>query len=479
MTSTTAVAATTIGRVSGRTEPWGATFLGIPYARPPFGPDRFGAPRPAEPWTGTRDATIQAPTAPQPAQGFTIIPEPVVDGGEQPDCLALNIFTPDLGAAALPVLVWFHGGGFLTGTPSSPWYDGRSFARDGVVVVSVGYRLGAEAFLHLDDAPPNRGVLDWLAALRWVQDNVAAFGGDPSRVTIGGQSAGGAACSTLATLPAARDLFGRVIAMSGSVGPSPTLDRARAVTAAVAGALGCEPTAAALRSVTPADLVAAQLTTPPHSGSATSAIGDLLPYAPYLDGEVVSVHPLEAIRSGATAHLDLLVGTTAEEMDAAMRSLDLDDDRLRRRLGRLGLDPAGVDRYATDPGSNGERYGRALTDASFRVPALRVAEARACDAAATYHYEFRWRAPASGFGSVHCLDLPFAWDLLDAERVDVVAGDAPPQGLADRMHRAWVDFISAGDPGWPRFELDTRTSRVFDEEDQVVSDLDGERLGRW
>src|SRR5207248_2099650 len=172
-------------------------FLGIPYAAPPLGEHRFAPPAPHEPWSGTRECFAYGPTAPQRDPGITIIPEPVEPGD---DYLNLNVFTPDL-TGKLPVFVWIHGGGFVSGCNRSPWYRGTRFARDGVVLVSIGYRLGVEGFLDIEGAPPNRAVLDWIAALQWVQENIANFGGDPSKVSIGGQSAGSAACLTLMVNP--------------------------------------------------------------------------------------------------------------------------------------------------------------------------------------------------------------------------------------------------------------------------------------
>src|SRR4051794_33162844 len=229
------VAATTSGRVRGTAEDGTVAFLGIPYARPPFGVRRFGLPVPEPAWEGVRDATAYGPTAPQPNRPFTIIPEPVVAGD---DCLNLNVFTPDLGSVGLPVMVWIHGGGFTAGGNTSPWYRGHRFARDGVVVVSVNYRLGAEGFLAIPGAPTNPAIRDWLAALNWVQDNISAFGGDPNQVTIAGQSAGGVACATLLTTPAAAGLFHGAICMSGAIPPPLSPDGATALTEAMAVQVG-------------------------------------------------------------------------------------------------------------------------------------------------------------------------------------------------------------------------------------------------
>ena len=234
------VVTTIAGSVRGSAEEGAAVFLGIPYAAPPFGAHRLRPPAPAEPWEGVRGALEYGPTAPQPHRQFTLIPEPVVDGE---DSLNLNVFTPEPSAgAALPVLVWIHGGGFTAGCNRSPWYRGSRFAGDGVVVVNINYRLGAEGFMVIDDAPPNRAVRDWVAALEWVRDNITAFGGDPDRVTIAGQSAGGVACAALLTCPPARGLFRAAICMSGSRIPGLELDDARGLTKEMAAHLGVPPT---------------------------------------------------------------------------------------------------------------------------------------------------------------------------------------------------------------------------------------------
>ncbi len=246
--------------------------------------------------------------------------------------------------------------------------------------------------------------------------------------------------------------------------------------------------------------MAAQIDGPARAASRAPETGGprpplaAMPYRPVVDGDLVAVPPAEALAAGATHHLPILVGATAEEFVPAMRPAHLDDERLVRRLARLGLDEAGVAAYAgVDPGAgdagsgpggraadNGARFGQAVTDAWFRVPAVRLAEARFGARQPTFVYDFGWRSQAlDGIGAVHCLDLPFAWDLLDAEGVTAVAGDDPPQGLADRMHRAWVDFIVGGDPGWPAYEPRRRATMAFGSSSRVVDDLlQAERL-RW
>jgi para-nitrobenzyl esterase len=467
------VTSTDRGRVRGRPTAHGYAFMGIPFAKAPFGPLRFCAPQVTDRWEGDRPAIDPAPTAPQPVSGFTLIPEPTIDGGDAPECLSLNVFTPDLGSGGLPVLVWIHGGGFTTGTPSSTWYDGDRFARDGVVVVSVGYRLGAEGFLNIRGAPPNRGVLDWLAALEWVQRNVSAFGGDPHRVTVGGQSAGGAATMLLTTLGAARGLFRSAIPMSGSVFPAPSQEASLGLTARIAAHLGINPTLADFAGVSPGALVDAQVAVTGDAGGARAErAGDEFAFFPIADGEVVPRSPMHAISQGVGSQLPLLIGATQQEFNAMARSQPIDEEAAKRRLARLGLDQVGVAAYSAPDETPAEQVGQATTDRMFRMPALRVAEARLGAPAPTFHYEFRWRTEAlGGLGAVHCLDLPFVFDVLDDGHAKLIAGEHAPQALADQMHAAWVAFVTDNDASWPAFRSDSRVTMVFDQSSKVVEDL--------
>ncbi len=455
------------GRIQGSVDAGTATFLGIPYAAPPFGPRRFQAPAPPEPWEGIRPATSYGHTAPQPHRQFTLVPEPVTPG---PDCLNLNVCTPDPSPdAGLPVLFWIHGGGFTAGSNASAWYRGGPFARDGIVTVSINYRLGAEGFLVLPEAaqaPHNRAVRDWVAALEWVRDNIGAFGGDATKVTIAGQSAGGVACSTLLVTPAARGLFRAAICMSGARLPSAAPEQSGALTEAIAEELGVEATLEALRAIEPERLMAAQEPAAARAQAATRGNGRQpglsLSFNPVVDGDVIPT-------KGLTVDPDVpvMIGATAEEFNAAMAATPMDEARLERRLGRLGLDADAITAYRRrDPdAAPAWVYGQAFSDSSFKAGALRLAERWTEGGGAAWLYDFEWRSTApAGYGSVHCLDLPFAFDNLAADGVVEVTGEDPPQALADAVHGAWVGFISNGDPGaaWPRYDTTRRPTMVFD-----------------
>lgn len=475
-----AVAATRSGRIRGFNEEGAAGFLGVPFAVPPFGEHRFGLPCPVPPWEGVRPAAEYGPTAPQPNRQFTLVPEPVVPGA---DCLNLNVFTPTLGDAKLPVLVWIHGGGFTAGCNRSPWYRGFRFARDGVVVVSINYRLGAEGFLVVDGAPPNRAVLDWIAALEWVRDNIAGFGGDPDQVTIAGQSAGGVACATLLGAPRARGLFRRAIFMSGVGGTPRSYDSGLEQGRRFAAELGVTPTRTALAGVEPDAVIEVQERLSNRRDGDREA-HDGLSFGPVVDGEIVTTAPMEAVASGATAGVGVMVGATAEEVNATVlrTSRPIDDERIERRLTRMGFGLQAIAAYrATFPDGvePWEVMGQAVTDSMFRVPAARLAEARATAAgdgerppdAGTWAYEFQWRSPAlGGLGAVHCLDIPFAFDVLDADGAAAVAGPEPPQELADAIHAAWVRFVTDGDAGWPAYRTASRQVMAFDTTSKPVDD---------
>jgi para-nitrobenzyl esterase len=468
-----AVVETSRGQLRGLTRRHDFAFLGVPYAEAPFGPNRFQAPMPVPGWTGVRDALSFAPTAPQPGRQFTLIPEPIIDGDDAPACLSLNVWTPSLDrGAALPVFVFIHGGGFVAGSPSGPGYDGAAFTRDGVVVVSIGYRLGSEGFLSLDCAPENRAVLDCLAALEWVQDNIGAFGGDPVRVTVGGQSAGGGLATVLATHPRGAQLVRGVIAMSGTAMRLGGRARAERTRDAIAEAAGLSTSVDAFSTLSPSKLVEIQ------DAARLNRSNSL---APTIDGKVIAASLPAAIAAGAGAHVRVLAGATTEEGVAGARIAKVKKDALARFLEELGLDKAGRKRFKAlyPDADNGALRGHAATDANFRIGPVRMAEARAASGAApTYLYETAWRSPK--YGAVHCVDVPFAFDCLSDEHVAAVCGVAPPQSMADAIHGAFVRFITDGDPGWPAYAPSAdRAAMIFDEDSRVGSDPHGPIREIW
>ena len=443
-----------------------AAFLGVPFAEPPVGTLKFLRPVAARRWEGLRMATHYGPTAQRrPFGPDPTIPEPSIPGD---DILTVNIFTPrpEARAPGFPVLVWIHGGGFKAGSPASPWYDGAEFNRDGVVTVTVGYRLGFDGFGWVDDAPLNRGVLDWIAALEWVRDNISAFGGDPGRVTIAGQSAGGGAVLALLACPEARGLFHGAIAHSAAYRGADA-DRAEWLGRRLAHLAGVRPVREAVatldedRVLDLQDELESQLAPPPTSVDEVVATlseegPDGLPFTPVGDGDLLPRTFAEA--AALSADVPLLIGTVEHEFTAAGRGLAraLGDTTPSDVLDRL-LHGFAADYAAAHPElAPADLLGQIVTDEIFRIPAVEASEARPAN---TWLYDFRRPGPSGT--AVHCTELPFVFDCLDAEKVEAACGPNPPASLARAMHADWVRFITTGAPGWTPLAEGGFPTRVY------------------
>lgn len=462
------VVATPYGDVRGRYEDGVAVFRGVPYAAPPFGARRFRPPVPPEPWRGVRDAGAFGPTPPKPpySEAFArILCDPVVPGD---DCLNLNVWTPEPGPGArLPVMVWIHGGALTRGSSAVPVYDGRAFARDGIVLVSVNYRLGVEGYGLFPDAPANAGLRDQLAALEWVREAIAGFGGDPDRVTVFGQSAGAISVGALLAAPRARGLFRRAVLQSGP--PEATdRDKVRRMVRRMAARLRVPATAAAFADVGRDALAAAQA----EVGRRGSPVFGGPAFGIVVDGDLVPRDPLEALLedSGTPDGVGLLLGWTSEEYRLWLAPSGLLDHL--DRLGAVALAGARVRCHCGPEVPRGYRelhpragpaelVGRLVTDHLLRVPLLRLADAHR-GRAPTYVYEFAWPSRVPGLGACHALELGFVFGTGDTPASVSLAGEGAPRALADEMHAAWVRFAATGDPGWPVWDA-THPVRVFDD----------------
>ena len=460
------VVRTTGGSVRGFWRGDCATFTGIPYAAPPVGPLAFRGPQPPEPWDGVRDAVHQGATPQRGKTGITLIPEPSVPGDST---LNVNVFTPSF-IERLPVLVYIHGGGYASGSIASPWYDGAAFARDGVVTVTLSYRIAFPGFGWVPGSEQNRGVRDWIAALEWVRDNIAAFGGDPDRVTIAGQSAGGGAVLTLLGIPSAHHLFHAAWCMSPTLS---LIDRgsALALSTALAAAAGVENTAEGLGSVPLKRLGQAQkplVARAPGLAGIRETITGGLRMGPTIDGELIDRPTISAIRAGSGSRIPLVIGSADDEftmvLDPYERYLRWVPTRLALALVGFRGERARAWR-AANPSLRGSlaHLGRYTTDMVFRRHVRRVGDARQSDN--TWGYRFTWPSPTNGW-AFHCLDVPFFFDVLDAPGVAAVAGANPPRELASQIHGSAVEFITThrlSRPGWP-------SAAVFDTPPSAATD---------
>ncbi|MGW0665242.1 carboxylesterase/lipase family protein [Streptodolium elevatio] len=489
--STAPVVDTANGTLRGSWEDGIAVFRGVPYAEPPVDALRWRPAVPFEAWSGVREATAPAPGAPQPFMG----PDPILGGHGFPpfdeDCLTVNVWTPAPDHARRPVLVWIHGGGFVSGSGSLPIYAGDTFARNGdLVVVTVTYRIGPLGYLYLGDedgsTSGNFWLTDQLAALRWVRENIAAFGGDPEQVTVAGQSGGAFSTAALAVHPEGRGLFRRAILQSPPFGlqlPNPAASLERTEAFKVAAGVS---TAAELRESPWEKLVEATV----GMFMGARAWGHwAVPFLPVLDGETLPTHPLEALLQGAAGDKEVIVGWTGLE---ASFSFALDDqyaDTTREQVEARMQDTFGAraqsafDAYAAArPGASPRDI---LTDFAsdelFRLPCVALAEARANSRNPVWAYQFDYAAPAHDgrLGATHCLELPFTFH--NAERwahAPVTAGIAPAvlNGLGSAMHRAWIAFVRTGDPNhpglptWEPYTAPMRTTMRFDTVTAAVGD---------
>lgn len=482
---------TSYGPIEGRAKDGTLLFAGVPYAAPPIGDFRFKAARPHEPWREIRPATRFGPAAPQtPTGGLTASAE--VRWSE--DCLTLNIATPAADDRKRPVLFWIHGGGYRTGQGAIPWYSGARFATQGdIVVVSINYRLGAFGFLDLTHLGPEyatsgvNGLLDQITALKWVRDNIARFGGDPSKITIAGESAGGFAVSTLLASPEARGLFRGAIPQSGAAQHTLPKKAGEICAEQFMATLGAR-TAAELAGVRPEAILEAQNKVADAIGDGPRTVGTfgvpVSAFYPVEGNAVVPKRPLDAIAEGMGSEVAVLTGSNHDETTLWGYG-EVDEEKLERHAAAYGAKPV-LDVYRrARPGASPEALMIAMTtDHMFRIPAIRLVEARLSNdpASRNWMYLFSWKSRAfeGRLGATHALEIPFAFDNLDKPGVSVFLGPGEkPQQVAEVMHKAWTAFVRDLHPGWSLYDLDDRLTMRFDDTSALVADPDGEERRAW
>lgn len=390
-------------------------------------------------------------------------------------CLTLNVWSPDLGAAGLPVMVWIHGGAYLQGSSANPDYDGSTVAASGVVVVSMNYRVGVEGFAHIVGAPDNRGILDQAAALRWVKDNVAEFGGDPGNVTVFGQSAGAGSIAALLSMPSAAGLFRRAIAQSVP-GTYFSTRLAASISATIAAELGAKATVGELARIPPRALINATDAVIQKMPELVESWGPMAltptPFSPVVDGDVLPQAPWQALAGGAARGIDLLVGHTRDEyrLLAARLGSEVTDEQVTATLDRLApsADGSGAYRAAYPDATPAQLYELVNSDWLFRMPSLHLADAQRAGDGHAWTYELCWSYNPDE-GASHSLDVLLVLGTLNVDDVRSHPSAGPNAAdeairVSHHMRTDWLNFATTGNPGWAPYDPNTRSTRVYNAE---------------
>jgi para-nitrobenzyl esterase len=500
------IVSTRYGRLEGEEQTGLFVFKGVPFAAAPEGVRRWLPPERPSAWAGVRDARRFGAVAHQNAVTNQALAAMKIEQAHSEDCLNLNVWTPGLDGARRPVMVWIHGGGFTIGAGSQEIYNGAVLARRGdVVIVTINYRLGPLGFLRLNDitngripSSGNEGLLDQIAALQWVRENIAGFGGDPDNVTIFGESAGGMSVGALLAMPSARGLFHKAIAQSGSCDTVSSVARANRTAARVLSKLGVSvDDADAIRAIP-----AAQLLTGVFGADGKTpdrALG--MAYQPVVDGAVVPRELIEMVAQGSAAGVAVMVGSNLEEwklfsaMDPSAQKLD-EAGLITRMSKRLTADFASsvIANYESARASAGasvsppELFSAIETDRVFRMPGVRLAEILGRNEQRTYNYLFTWRSPAmrGALGSCHALELGFVFGTNHLAGMRRFAGEGPAaEKLAGEMQDAWLAFARNGDPGcaslgaWPGYSEARRATMLFGETSSVADAPFDEERRAW
>jgi len=486
---------TAYGRVRGTDVAGIKTFKGIPYGASTAGRNRFMPPTAPARWTGVRDAIAYGPSAPQrePGVGRNASPIAVAAAGlpaESEDCLVLNVWTPALGdGRKRPVMFWCHGGGFTTGSGSSPVTEGANLARRGdVVVVTINHRLNVLGFTALEEAGGSEfsgsgdaGMLDIVFALQWVRDNIARFGGDPGTVMIFGQSGGGRKVATLLAMPSAKGLFHRATIESGATLKLVEREQGARVAQELMSTLGiARGQVHELQKVPLEKMMSAYFQVVRRMNVDQMTQG----FSPLVDGRFIPQHPFHPMASSVSADVPLMLGSTRTELTSSAQPEDfeLSDADMRSRVRALiGSDAnAAIEVYQkANPGASAsDLYFLIASDYRYSGPVMKIAERRAAlSKGPVYLYYFRWETPADGgrLKSPHTIEIPFAFDNVKAA-TRLTGGGPEAMALADKVSDAWIAFARTGNPNtpklprWTAFNSSDRPTMVIDNESTLVSD---------
>lgn len=479
---------TQYGQIKGTAVDGVSVWKGVPYAKTPVGPLRFRAPERPEPWEGIYDATAFGPAPLQPVnQMIGFLDNRQIEMSEE--CLNLNIWSPAADDKRRPVMVWIHGGAFMNGYGSSSSYDGTSFAVNGdVVTVTINYRLGVMGFLHLDDIDDeyagsgNCGILDQVAALKWVKENIEAFGGDPNRITIFGESAGAMSVGTLLAIPSAKGLINQAILQSGAARIGMESEQATKVAQEFLGNLGiASDDLSRLKEIPAEEIMEAAKDIPPMALS------------PVIDGTVIPEIPEKALAAkGAAKDIPILIGTTKDEhrfftfFDPTWKQLD-EAGIARRVKEEFQPLPEKIKTHFMNQPLNQALFEKNMAFDKFTFPAIKLAEQQIEYGALVWMYRFDWRSPAfdGSLLSCHTMEIPFVFNNTDKPRMVKLVGDSPDENVAEQMHQAWIAFAHHGNPNthvlpnWESYNIENRPTMIFNVESGVAHDPDKEDRLIW
>lgn len=484
-----AIVTTHYGQVRGEQVENVFVWKGIPYAKPPIGKLRFQKPEPPDAWDEVRDATEFGPTAMQPNSEMMRFLGDSPEGSRE-DCLYLNIWSPGADKKRRPVMVWIHGGAFMYGSGSSETYNGTSFAQTGdVVVVTSNYRLGVFGFLHLEEiggepfaGSGNCGILDQVAALKWVRENIEAFGGDPNNVTVFGESAGAMSIGALLGTKDAEGLFHKAILQSGAANNVLPSKVGTKIASQILSELGIKHDELDKLFDVPAEtLVKASETAPPMT------------LVPVVDKSVIPVQPLQALAEGNAKNIPILIGTTADEyrlftfVDPTWRQLDEKaiEERFKATFRKKW---STLSEQLDGQKLSQELFEKLMTWDMFTYPAIKLSETRMKQGEKVWMYRFDYKSTAFGGGlkSCHALELPFVWNTVKNQRTTAFTGDVPERfTIAEQMHEAWIAFAKHGNPSipklpeWAEYDSDIRATMHFNIETTIQSDPEKEERLFW
>lgn len=485
-----ALVETSYGMVQGEKQEDVYCWKGIPYAKPPVGALRFRPPAKPESWVGIRETTQFSPVAPQTSSEIMDFLGNDTTSMDE-DCLYLNVWSKGADNKRRPVMVWIHGGAFISGSGSSSWYDGASFATQGdVVVVTINYRLGILGFLHLGEiggeeyaSSGNCGILDQVAALEWVKENIAAFGGDPERITVFGESAGAMSIGVLLGFPAAQGLFQQAILQSGAARNAIPAAKATKVAKKLLHGLNVDETNLKdLENIPVEKLIEASNLVPPMS------------LVPVVDGVSLLEQPEVAIAKGSAKDVKILIGTNKDEYNIFTAFDPIWKNANEQTISVIfektfgPLFPVIAKHYGEDGKLTRDLYNQLMTMQVFSYPAIKLAEQQINHGAAIWMYRFDWESPVFGgaLKAAHALEIPFVWNSLNKPKTENLTGNAPErQIIADQMHLVWIAFARNGHPctqtiqNWPQYDMENRSTLIFDLTCRIEEQLDEELRVKW